>query len=84
MTLSLLTEDQQDAHVVLANKLFRDAGFSLAAMQWKRTPEQLAALCKFNGAPDGWKPPFVWGFFPNPAMKEFWERELAGADFLTK
>jgi len=68
-----------DAHVVLANKLFRDCGFSLAAMQWPRSPAAIDALRRFNGAPDGWKHPFAWGYFPNPAMRDYWARRL-GAD----
>ena len=70
-----MSEEPYDAHVQKASKLFREAGFSLAAMQYPRSPSELKALLDFNGAPEGWKPPFAWQFFPNSAMKDFWARK---------
>jgi len=74
-----MAEDQHDAHVALATKTFRDSGFSLAAMQWKRSAAEVEALRQFNGAPAGWAHPFAWRYFPNPAMRDQWQRMLAGS-----
>lgn len=66
--------DPPEAHVLLAHKIFRDCGFDLDAMQYKRPPEALAALKAFNGLPPDAKVPFGWGYFPNPHMRGNWER----------
>lgn len=62
----------QDAHVVLANKVFRDCGFTIAAMQFPRPPEALIALKRFNGLADDAKVPFAWGYHPNQYCSDFW------------
>jgi hypothetical protein len=62
----------QDAHVVAANKVFRDVGFTLAAIQWPRPLEALAALRKFNRVPDTWVEPFGWRYFPNEWLRDNW------------
>ena len=61
-----------DAHVQHATKLFRDCGFSLAAMQYKRPPEALAALRAFNKVPDSWQHPIAWEYFPNEWSVRRW------------
>lgn len=66
--------EPHDAHVVLATKLFRDCGFSLAAMQYPRPPEALAGLMKFNRCPEGFKPPVAWHYFPNAYMRDNWRK----------
>lgn len=68
--------EPHDAHVKAANKIFRDCGFTLAAMAHKRTPEQLDALRAFNGLQAGAKVPFGWGYFPNAWCRDYWSREL--------
>lgn len=62
-----MTEEPEphEAHILKAHDTFRKAGFTLAAMQWKRTPEQLNMLRRFNGLPDDAPVPFAWGYFPN-------------------
>jgi len=65
--------EAHEAHVALASKTFRDVGFTLAAMQWKRTPEALQALRDFNGVPENWLHPFAWGYHPNEYRARFWE-----------
>lgn len=65
--------DPHDAHVVLAKKIFRDCGFSLAAMQYPRPPEALVGLRRFNGVPDGHPNPPAWGYFPNAYMRDHWQ-----------
>lgn len=67
-------DEQHDAHVTAARKVFRDCGFELSAMQYKRTPEALAGLRRFNRVPDGWKHPFAWGYHPNAWMRDNWQR----------
>jgi hypothetical protein len=57
--------EPHDAHVQLANKLFRDVGFTLAAMQFKRSPESLQALRDFNRVPATWQHPIPWEYHPN-------------------
>lgn len=64
--------EPHDAHVVLANKLFRDVGFTISAMQFKRPPEALAALRAFNRVPDTWKHPFPWNYHPNEWCRDRW------------
>lgn len=66
-------EEPYDAHVRQAEAEFRSVGFTLAAMQYKRSPEALAALLEFNGAPAGFKPPFAWNYHPNAWCKRRWE-----------
>lgn len=66
--------EPHDAHVVLANKLFRDAGWSLAAMQYKRCPAALEGLRGFNKAPDNWVHPYAWNYFPNKYMQDNWRK----------
>ena len=61
-----------DAHVVAARKQFRDCGFDLSAMQYKRPPEALAALRKFNRVPDSWQHPFAWKYHPNAWCARRW------------
>lgn len=60
------------AHIDLAHKLFRQCGFSLAAMAFKRSPEALAGLKRFNGLPAEAKVPFAWGYFPNAWCRDNW------------
>lgn len=64
--------EPHDAHVQAAHKVFRDCGFSLAAMAFKRPPEALAALRAFNRVPDGWQHPFAWGYHPNEWCARRW------------
>lgn len=66
--------EPHDAHVQAAIKVFRDCGFTIAAMQWKRAPEALAALRACNKVPDGWQHPFAWGYHPNAYMAANWRR----------
>ncbi len=54
-----------DAHVRQAQALFRACGFDITAMQFKRTPESLAALRAFNNVPDSWQHPVSWEYHPN-------------------
>lgn len=61
-----------DAHVLAANKQFRDVGFTLSAMQFKRSPEALAALRKSNSVPETWKHPFSWNYHPNTWCRDRW------------
>lgn len=63
-----------DAHVQTANKVFRDCGFSLAAMQFKRCPDALFGLKRFNGLAMDAKVPFAWGYFPNVYMRDNWRK----------
>ena len=53
------------AHIQAAHDTFRKAGFTIAAMQWKRSPDQLKNLKRFNGLSDDAPVPFAWGYFPN-------------------
>lgn len=61
------------AHIDAATKVFRDCGFTLAAMQYKRPPAALEELRRFNRVPDGHPTPFAWGYFPNPYMRDNWQ-----------
>lgn len=63
-----------DSHVQLANKTFRDCGFSLAAMQFPRSVAALEGLKRFNGLKPDAKAPFAWSYFPNAFMRDNWER----------
>ena len=64
--------EPHDAHVVHATKLFRDCGFTLAAMQYPRPPAALAALRAFNRVPDGWQHPISWNYHPNEWCARRW------------
>jgi hypothetical protein len=68
--------DQHDSHVLLAQKLFRDVGFTLHAMQFKRSPAALAALRKFNRVPADWQHPFAWNYHPNEWCRDNWRSYL--------
>lgn len=72
--------ESHDAHARMAIKVFRDCGFTLAAMEYKRPPEALAALKRFNSVPDGIKVPFAWNYHPNKWARDRWLRigELSG------
>ncbi len=69
--------EPHDAHVALAIRTFRSCGFDIGAMRYKRPPEALAALRRFNRAPDGWQHPFAWGYFPNAYYRDNWKTEYA-------
>jgi hypothetical protein len=66
--------EQHDAHVRHATKMFRDVGYMLSAMAFKRPPEALAALKRFNGLSDFAPVPFAWGYFPNAHMRDNWQQ----------
>lgn len=68
------TKEPHDAHVLAAQKLFRDCGFTLAAMQYKRPAGALIALKRFNGLPDDAPVPFAWNFHPNKWCAETWAK----------
>ena len=57
--------EPHDAHVQAAHREFRDCGFTINAMQFKRSPEALQALRDYNRAPEGWPHPFAWNYHPN-------------------
>lgn len=61
-----------DAHVQQANKLFRDCGFSLHAMQFPRPAEALVAIKRFNGLRDDAKVPVAWNYHPNAWCRDRW------------
>ena len=63
-----------DAHVRLATKIFRDVGFTLASMEFKRPPEALVALKANNGVGPDYAAPFAWGYFPNAHMRDNWQQ----------
>ena len=67
------------AHIEVANKLFRDCGFTLAAMQFPRPPEALTGLKRFNGLPDTFREPVAWRYFPNAYMRDNWQRYYGDA-----
>lgn len=64
---------QHDAHVQAARAIFRKAGFDLGAMRFKRSPEALLALKRFNGLPDDAAVPFAWNYHPNEWCARQWE-----------
>ena len=64
--------EQHNAHVLEANKIFRDCGFTLAAMQYKRPPEALDGLKRFNRLTPETKVPFAFGYFPNAYFRDNW------------
>jgi hypothetical protein len=61
-----------DAHVTAANKVFRDCGFTLAAMQYPRPHDALIALKRFNGLADDAPVSFAWGYHPNAYCRDRW------------
>jgi hypothetical protein len=61
-----------DAHVRLAHKIFRDCGFTLAAMRYPRPPGALVALKIFNGLPSDAPVPFAWRYHPNEWCARRW------------
>jgi hypothetical protein len=69
--------EPHDAHVTAAHKVFRDCGFTLAAMQFPRPPEALSGLKHFNRVADDWKHPFAWNYFPNAYMRDNWRKYYA-------
>lgn len=69
-----LQNEPADAHVKAALKIFRSAGFTLAAMQYPRPPEALAGLKRFNGVPDDMTVLIAWHYFPNAYMRDNIER----------
>lgn len=68
----MIEPEPHDAHVTAAHKAFRDCGFTLAAMQFKRPPEALAALKAFNGLDYEAKVPFAWNYHPNSWCRDLW------------
>jgi hypothetical protein len=67
-------EPRHDAHVAVADKVFRDCGFTLAAMRDPRSPEALVALKRFNGLADDAKVPPGWHYHPNAYCRDHWVR----------
>lgn len=61
-----------DAHVHAARKVFRDCGFDIGAMRYKRSTDALIALKRFNGLPDDASVPFAWHFHPNEWCARRW------------
>ena len=74
MTAPDVAKVAADAHVQVANKVFRDCGFSLAAMQLKRPLDALIGLKRFNGLSADAKVPFAWSYFPNAYMRDNWQQ----------
>ena len=72
--------EPHDAHVRQATKLFRDCGFTLAAMQYPRSPEALIGLKQFNGLPDDAKVPVAWRYHPNAYMAANWRKYYGERD----
>jgi len=64
--------EPHDTHIIQANKVFRDCGFTLAAMQFKRPPSALVALKAFNGLPAEANVPFSWNYHPNAWCRDRW------------
>ena len=73
----MIEPEPHDAHVIAATKLFRDCGFTLAAMQYPRSPEALTGLKRFNGLPDDAKVPVAWHYHPNAYMRDNWRKYYA-------
>lgn len=65
--------EPHDSHVQLAHKTFRDVGFTLAAMEFPRSPEALAAMLAYNRVPPNFTYPFGWGFHPNAWSRDHWQ-----------
>ena len=63
-----------DSHVRAATKLFRDCGFTLAAMQYPRPPEALVGLKRFNGLSAEAQVPVAWNYFPNSYVRDNWSQ----------
>lgn len=61
-----------DAHVREATRVFRAAGFTLAAMQFPRPTEALVALKRFNGLNADAPVPFAWNYHPNEWCARRW------------
>lgn len=80
MKQSLVEIEPYDAHVQHANKVFRDCGFTIAAMKYKRPIEALIGLKRFNGLKDDAVVPFAWGYFPNEYMRDNWQRYYGALD----
>ena len=68
----ILIPAAHDAHVTAAHAVFRACGFTLAAMQFPRCPESLAALKRFNGLADDAPVQFAWRFHPNAWCRDNW------------
>lgn len=64
--------DPHDAHVQAAIKAFRDCGFTIAAMAFKRPAAALVALKQFNGLPADARVPFAWNYHPNRWCRDNW------------
>lgn len=63
------------AHVMAEAHYCREAGFTIEALNYPRSPDGLAALCAFNGI----KPeqaPRGWNYWPNVSTKKAWERVI--------
>ncbi len=69
-----MDEAPYDAHVDQARQVFREVGFTLAAMQYPRPAAALAGLRRYNRVPDSWSAPFAWRYFPNAYMRDNWQR----------
>lgn len=65
-----MMDEPHDAHVQAATKLFRDCGFTLAAMAYPRSPASLAALKRWNGLAEDAKVPVAWHYHPNPWCRD--------------
>lgn len=63
-----------DAHVIAADRLFRGAGITIAAMAHPRCADALAAIRRFNGLPDGLPEPFTMRFHPNEWCAANWRK----------
>lgn len=76
MTLSHRAEQAapHDAHIQAAHKVFRDCGFTLAAIQFKRSHQALIALKRFNGLADDAVVPFAWNYHPNKWCRDHWRQ----------
>ena len=70
----LAEPEPHDAHVQAAHKVFRDCGFTIAAMQYPRCPEALAGLKRFNRLTPETKVPPAWHYFPNAYMRDNWRK----------
>ncbi|MEO1490134.1 MAG: hypothetical protein AAFR88_11980, partial [Pseudomonadota bacterium] len=57
----------------LIKRGFDAVGFSLQAMQYKRSEKALLALRRFNGLSDSMPEPFGWRFHPNKWCSENWQ-----------
>ncbi|HLP68340.1 MAG TPA: hypothetical protein VK181_12560 [Rhizobium sp.] len=68
----MIEPEPHHAHIEAAHKVFRDCGFTLAAMQYPRSAEALEGLRRFNKVPATWQHPFAWGYFPNEHMRDNW------------